>query len=225
MRVGGESECAVAAARGDEREQCRCWQGRRGGSRRWCARQRWRQRTAASCSPGHCGVGEGWEPRPGAVGLAVPTPRARDCDLAKNERYRRPDPTLNASRRGEVCGGGGGGGERIRKETMQALARASRGIAAAVRPSAVEAAHGGQLQQARGIVVQVRDGNLDRALSVMERKIRSSGMERLIRARTHHHVKDSEKRVLARKALMQRVKSQELGKKLREILIKKIRGQ
>ncbi|CAO2037185.1 unnamed protein product [Urochloa humidicola] len=110
---------------------------------------------------------------------------------------------------------------------MQALARASRGIAAAVRPSAAEAAaHGGQLrQQARGIVVQVRDGNLDRALTIMERKMRSSGMERLIRARTHHHVKDSEKRVLARKALLQRVKSQELGKKLREILIKKIRGQ
>ncbi|KAG2535995.1 30S ribosomal protein S21-like [Panicum virgatum] len=110
---------------------------------------------------------------------------------------------------------------------MQALARASRGIAAAVRPSAMEAGHGGQLQQqqVRGIVVQVRDGNLDRALSIMERKMRSSGMERLIRARTHHHVKDSEKRVLARKALMQRVRSQELGKKLREILIKKIRGQ
>jgi len=109
---------------------------------------------------------------------------------------------------------------------MQVLARASRGIAAAVRPSAMEAGHDGQLQQqqVRGIVVQVRDGNLDRALSIMERKMRSSGMERLIRARTHHHVKDSEKRVLARKALMQRVRSQELGKKLREILIKKIRS-
>ena len=96
---------------------------------------------------------------------------------------------------------------------MQVLARASRGIAAAVRPSAMEAGHDGQLQQqqVRGIVVQVRDGNLDRALSIMERKMRSSGMERLIRARTHHHVKDSEKRVLARKALMQRVRSQELG--------------
>ncbi|CAN6298183.1 unnamed protein product, partial [Urochloa humidicola] len=114
---------------------------------------------------------------------------------------------------------------RRRKGAMQALARASRGIAAAVRPSAMAEGHGGQLQQVRGIVVQVRDGNLDRALTIMERKMRSSGMERLIRARTHHHVKDSEKRVLARKALMQRIKSQELGKKLREILIKKIRGQ
>ena len=44
-------------------------------------------------------------------------------------------------------------------------------------------------------------------LSVMERKMRSSGMERLIWARTHHHDKDSEKHVLARKALMQRVRS------------------
>ncbi|KAJ1294070.1 hypothetical protein BS78_01G118100 [Paspalum vaginatum] len=108
---------------------------------------------------------------------------------------------------------------------MQAVARAARGLAAASRPSVMEAGNRGQLQQARGIVVQVRDGNLERALSIMERKIRSSGMERLIRARTHHHVKDSEKRVLARKALMQRVRSQELGKKLRQILIKKIRGQ
>jgi small subunit ribosomal protein S21 len=110
---------------------------------------------------------------------------------------------------------------------MQAVARAARGLAAAAaaaRPSAMEAWHRGQVQQARGIVVQVRDGNLERALSVMERKMRSSGMERLIRARTTHHVKDSEKRVLARKALMQRVRSQELGKKLREILIKKIRS-
>ncbi|KAF0913114.1 hypothetical protein E2562_020253 [Oryza meyeriana var. granulata] len=74
-------------------------------------------------------------------------------------------------------------------------------------------------------MVHVRDGNLDRALAIMARKMRSSGIERLIRRRsqTHRHVKDSEKRVLARKALMQRVRSQELGKKLRDILIKKIR--
>ncbi|PWZ08427.1 UDP-xylose transporter 2 [Zea mays] len=45
---------------------------------------------------------------------------------------------------------------------------------------------------------------------------------RRIRPRTHRHVKDSEKHVLARKALMQHVRYQELGKKLREILIRKI---
>uniref|UniRef100_J3LRT2 30S ribosomal protein S21 n=1 Tax=Oryza brachyantha TaxID=4533 RepID=J3LRT2_ORYBR len=73
-------------------------------------------------------------------------------------------------------------------------------------------------------MVHVKDGNLERALAIMARKMRSSGIERLIqrRSRTHHHVKDSEKRVLARKALMQRVRSQELGRKLRDILIKKI---
>lgn len=145
--------------------------------------------------------------------------------VEKSERWDSGGGVREAPR-GEqsVCGGGG----RRRKRTMQAVARAARGLAAAAasaRPSAMEAGHRGQVQQARGIVVQVRDGNLERALSVMERKMRSSGMERLIRARTHHHVKDSEKRVLARKALMQRVRSQELGKKLREILIKKIRGQ
>ncbi|BAF12885.1 uncharacterized protein [Oryza sativa Japonica Group] len=105
---------------------------------------------------------------------------------------------------------------------MQALARAARGIL-----PATAAAPAARVQQARGIVVHVKDGNLERALGVMARKMRSSGIERLIRARSqiHHHVKDSEKRVLARKALMQRVRSQELGKKLRDILIKKIRGQ
>jgi small subunit ribosomal protein S21 len=107
---------------------------------------------------------------------------------------------------------------------MEALARAARWLAqVSARPS-VETGRRGQVQPSRGIVVEVRNGNLERALLVMERKMRSSGMERLIKARTDHHVKDSEKRVLARKALMRRIKSQELGKKLREILIKKIRS-
>ncbi|VAI01258.1 unnamed protein product [Triticum turgidum subsp. durum] len=104
---------------------------------------------------------------------------------------------------------------------MQALARAARVLwpAAAAGRGQAQA----QTQAARGIVVQVRDGNLERALQVMERKMRSSGIERLIKRRTEHHVKNSEKRVLARKALMARVRSQELGKSLRDILIKKIR--
>uniref|UniRef100_A0A453H4N2 30S ribosomal protein S21 n=1 Tax=Aegilops tauschii subsp. strangulata TaxID=200361 RepID=A0A453H4N2_AEGTS len=106
---------------------------------------------------------------------------------------------------------------RRRERAMQALARAARGLWPAAGRGQV------QLQPARGIVVQVRDGNLERALQVMERKMRSSGIERLIKRRTEHHVKNSEKRVLARKALMARVRSQELGKSLRDILIKKIR--
>ena len=74
---------------------------------------------------------------------------------------------------------------------MQALARASWGIAAAVRPSAMEAGHAGQLQQVRGIVVQVRDGNLDRALSIMERKMQSSSSCRWISAPVAQiHIRD-----------------------------------
>nr|ACN33791.1 unknown [Zea mays] len=85
----------------------------------------------------------------------------------------------------------------------------------------MEAGHSGQVQQARGIVVQVRDGNLEPALSIMERKMRSSGTERLIRAHTLLDIKDSENRLLALKELMQRVRSQELM--LRKIVIKQIR--
>jgi small subunit ribosomal protein S21 len=108
---------------------------------------------------------------------------------------------------------------------MESLARAVRGLAEAAPRSSMEACRRGQVQQVRGIVVEVRNGNLERALTVMQRNMRSSGMERLIRARTDHHVKDSEKRVRARKALMQRAKSQVLGKKLLQILIKKIRSR
>nr|CAD1832431.1 unnamed protein product [Ananas comosus var. bracteatus] len=64
-----------------------------------------------------------------------------------------------------------------------------------------------QWQQARGIRVQVRNDNLEQALTVMERKMRASGMERLIRRQVDHHLKNSEKRVLARKNLMLRVRS------------------
>ncbi|XP_042447918.1 uncharacterized protein LOC122032666 [Zingiber officinale] len=77
---------------------------------------------------------------------------------------------------------------------------------------------------ARGIRVQVRNGNLDQALAIMERKMRESGMERLIKRQVGHHLKNSEKRVLARKNLELRIRSQDLGRKLRTILIKKIRG-
>jgi small subunit ribosomal protein S21 len=106
---------------------------------------------------------------------------------------------------------------------MQALARTARRLWTPTA-AAAEMGYCRQVQPSRGIVVQVRDGNLERALQVMERKMRSSGIERLIKRRTEHHVKNSEKRVLAHKALMARVRSQELGKKLRDILIKKIRS-
>ncbi|XP_015581402.1 uncharacterized protein LOC8283469 [Ricinus communis] len=81
-----------------------------------------------------------------------------------------------------------------------------------------------QIQQWRGIRVKVFDGNLERALTVMQRKMQSSGIERLIKREQIHHIKNSEKRVLARKRLQHKIQSQELARKLKSILIKKVRG-
>ncbi|KAH7665428.1 Ribosomal protein S21 protein [Dioscorea alata] len=81
-----------------------------------------------------------------------------------------------------------------------------------------------QQQWTRGIRVKVVNGNLDQALAVMQRKMTASGMERLIRRQVGHHLKNSEKRVLARKRLELRIRSEDLARKLRTILLKKIRG-
>ncbi|KAK1325775.1 hypothetical protein QJS10_CPA01g01364 [Acorus calamus] len=77
--------------------------------------------------------------------------------------------------------------------------------------------------QWRGIRVKVT-GTLEQALGLMQRKMTSSGMERLIRRQANHHVTDSEKRVLARKNLQRKIRSQDLGRKLRSILLQKARG-
>ncbi|WRX14720.1 Small ribosomal subunit protein bS21 - like 1 [Theobroma cacao] len=79
-----------------------------------------------------------------------------------------------------------------------------------------------QIQQWRGIRVKVRNGNLERALVLMQRKMQSSGIERLIKQEQTHHVKNSEKRILARKNLERKIRSQELARKLQTILIKKV---
>jgi len=93
------------------------------------------------------------------------------------------------------CGGGGGGGG------------------------------GGHLnhQQSRGIRVKVLNGNLEQALGFMQRTMQSSGIERLIKREQTHHLKNSEKRVLARKLLERKIRSQDLARKLKAILIKKVR--
>ena len=80
-----------------------------------------------------------------------------------------------------------------------------------------------QIQQWRGIRVKVRYGNLERALAIMQRVMQSSGVERLIKQEQTHHIKNSEKRVLARKNLERRIRSQDLARKLQTILIKKVR--
>lgn len=79
-------------------------------------------------------------------------------------------------------------------------------------------------QQTRGIRVKVLNGNLERALLVLQRKMISSGMERLIRNVPRYHLKDSEKRILAKKRRERKERSQELARKLKSILIRKVRG-
>uniref|UniRef100_A0A9I9EA27 Ribosomal protein S21 family protein n=1 Tax=Cucumis melo TaxID=3656 RepID=A0A9I9EA27_CUCME len=80
-----------------------------------------------------------------------------------------------------------------------------------------------QYQQWRGIRVKVLKGGLERALTVLQRKMQSSGIERLIKREQIHHIKNSEKRVLARKTLERKIRSQDLARKLKDILIKKVR--
>ncbi|KAJ0237903.1 hypothetical protein HA466_0244270 [Hirschfeldia incana] len=84
--------------------------------------------------------------------------------------------------------------------------------------------HNHQMQQERGIRVKVFSGDLDKALTILQRKMQSSGMERLIKAQQTHHIKNSEKKVLARKNLERKIKSIDFARKLQSILIKKVRG-
>ncbi|KAL6983794.1 hypothetical protein U1Q18_017169 [Sarracenia purpurea var. burkii] len=90
-------------------------------------------------------------------------------------------------------------------------------------PGGVLSSVGWAFQQWRGIRVKVRDNNLEQALVVMQRKMQSSGIERMIKREQIHHIKNSEKRVLARKNLERKIQSQDLARKLKSILIKKVR--
>ncbi|XP_057785163.1 uncharacterized protein LOC131002699 isoform X2 [Salvia miltiorrhiza] len=80
------------------------------------------------------------------------------------------------------------------------------------------------LQQCRGIRVKVYNSNLDQALTLMQRKMQSSGIERMIKQEQLAHVKNSEKRVLAKKNLERRLRAQDLARKLKMILVQKVRG-
>ncbi|KAJ6323623.1 hypothetical protein OIU76_011007 [Salix suchowensis] len=81
-----------------------------------------------------------------------------------------------------------------------------------------------QIQQCRGIRVRVHNGNLEQALRFMQRKMQSSGIERQIKNLQTHHVKNSEKRVLARKKLQRRIQSQELAHRIKKSLVDCCRG-
>ncbi|KAK6139181.1 hypothetical protein DH2020_027073 [Rehmannia glutinosa] len=80
-----------------------------------------------------------------------------------------------------------------------------------------------RLQQWRGIRVKVRNNNLDQALALMQRKMQSSGIERMIRNEQTCHIKNSEKRVLAKKNLERKIRAQDLARKLKMILVQKVR--
>ncbi|KAL1550388.1 hypothetical protein AAHA92_18356 [Salvia divinorum] len=80
-----------------------------------------------------------------------------------------------------------------------------------------------QLQQCRGIRVKVINSNLDQALNLMQRKMQSSGIERMIKQEQLTHVKNSEKRVLAKKNLERKIRAQDLARKLKTILVQKVR--
>ncbi|KAM3000850.1 hypothetical protein FF2_037213 [Malus domestica] len=97
------------------------------------------------------------------------------------------------------------------------LKRASQGV------ESVTATLGHRHEQSRGIRVKVMNGNLEWALTVMQRKMTSSGIERMIKREQTHHLKNSEKRILARKNLEQKLRSQDLARKLKAVLLKKVR--
>ncbi|KAK8688055.1 hypothetical protein V6N13_086840 [Hibiscus sabdariffa] len=103
-----------------------------------------------------------------------------------------------------------------RRIIVQVIAPARQGINSLSHDSS-------QVQQMRGIRVQVRNGNLEQALAVMQRVMQSSGIERLIKQEQTRHIKNSEKRTLGRKNLERKIRSQDHCRKLQMILVKKVR--
>ncbi|KAK9933455.1 hypothetical protein M0R45_020653 [Rubus argutus] len=103
------------------------------------------------------------------------------------------------------------------RNAWSVLKRPSQGVAESVSQ------HHRQ-EQVRGIRVKVLNGNLEWGLTFMQRKMQSSGIERMIKQEQTHHIKNSEKRVLARTNLERKLKSQDLARKLKAILVKKVRG-
>ncbi|CAN6577687.1 unnamed protein product [Malus baccata var. baccata] len=65
------------------------------------------------------------------------------------------------------------------------------------------------------------NGNLEWALTVMQRKMTSRGIEMMIKHEQTHHLKNSEKLISARKNLEQKLRSQDLARKLKAVLLKK----
>ncbi|MFS7958846.1 putative ribosomal protein S21 [Helianthus anomalus] len=96
-------------------------------------------------------------------------------------------------------------------------------ISSISRPTVGLTNRSSDLQQWRGIRVKILNNNLERGLTFMQRIMQSNGIERMIKNEQLYHIKNSEKRILARKNLERRLKSQDLARKLKSILVKKIR--
>ncbi|KAM3738679.1 hypothetical protein ACB098_09G148700 [Castanea mollissima] len=80
-----------------------------------------------------------------------------------------------------------------------------------------------QLQQWRGIRMKIQDGNLEQALTWIQQEMQPSAIKQLIRKQQTHHINNSEKLILAQKNLERKIKSQDLTRKLKAILVKKVR--
>ncbi|KAM1789749.1 hypothetical protein ACFX12_033879 [Malus domestica] len=66
--------------------------------------------------------------------------------------------------------------------------------------------------------------NLEWALTVMQMKMTSRGIERMIKREQTHHLKNSKKRILTHKTLEQKLRSQDLACKLKVVLLKKVKS-
>ncbi|KAM1682591.1 hypothetical protein EV1_033529 [Malus domestica] len=66
--------------------------------------------------------------------------------------------------------------------------------------------------------------NLEGALTIMQRKMTLREIERMIKREQTHHLKNSKKRILAHKNLEQKLRSQDLARKLKAVLLKKVRS-
>ncbi|KAM1648219.1 hypothetical protein ACFX1Q_010259 [Malus domestica] len=80
-------------------------------------------------------------------------------------------------------------------------------------------------EQLIGIWVKAMNGNLEWALTVMQMKMTSRGIERMIKQEQTHHLKNSEKLISACKNLEQKLRSQDFARKLKAILLKKERTE
>uniref|UniRef100_A0A7N0V4C0 Uncharacterized protein n=1 Tax=Kalanchoe fedtschenkoi TaxID=63787 RepID=A0A7N0V4C0_KALFE len=67
------------------------------------------------------------------------------------------------------------------------------------------------------------NGNLNQALTFMQRVMTSSEIERLIKNAPTRHYKKSEKHVFSKKALERRLGSRNMARKVNSILIQKIK--